>query len=1695
MTEMPLGYGRDGYKMEAVVHDLYDKRNWVNGTFDEGPDDGSESAGDDDSSYALNWTFGSVSTENSNPFSGNYLNGVGDTISESALELRMDDTASDANEFDQYDRCWWETSFQIPRDDVLEAEVSLMIYPYTQYYPSTGGTDPNFGTHWSIQVYVNDVSIDDKNLLWLQNAGSPWVPLTLQLTNWLDNPTVFPAEEKDMSLKIQLIRNGPTFLYSEYGTYHIVYIDNVSLTVKAEAKPEQLGLNINQTNYVNDIDWSTGSTEITGNWNGSQSQLVYANYSTDEIWTLDDYEVDFETDLNLYATKHSPETNYETNTESIGTSFSVINNSLVSWESYAYINVPTGYEETEMKIEFPTDVNITWISSAQQPSINVLSQCVNSTPGILKVNVTSISPTPDGFWKLKAISSNYMENLDIYSNSTGIWTLDNEFISGEYINITAEVFDSPLITSYIQQTKAYLYIRFPNGSIWNTEIQAKSPNANGDVYFDLIKIPDLPPKYEVGEYEAIIMWNNSYSNLGLNETGIILKKFIVKHSSTLTPVQAYYEDVFENSLIDLKVELKDTVNNYPIENAEVYFKNFTNGIQYFTDIGAGFYLFDDFNVSGANTGNNTLIINATSPSYTDSTTNFTINVIRFTTLTAEEYPYLQVQWNINFTIHLNFNETLSGAGIITTPTNNWLGETNTIMVMDGVYEIECNTSVYEVNKLHSLLINVDEIGYESQSILIKIDLLEREAYINDIFLYSVNHTEDKSIQINSGDLLNITVAYRDVESNNFIRNATVKLIGETLTKTLNESIAFNHYNITLNSTTDLDVGVTFLSIVAQKQNYTFVSELLTIYVGEIGTNYSIYLNGTDKTRIPTLLTTVDKDVVIDFTFRESAGLKKIINDALVSINGSGISELLIQQGLDTNYTVTINKNTLNRGINFLTIYVTKVGHLPQSLLLTIQIAQIQTNMTLYIDGEDLTEAPSIKREIEDVINITVIYYELLGAQEFILGASINLTGPGFKFNISKHDTFDQYNLTLDTNDLNYGVNFLTIYGLKPNYQPQSLILTVDITPKETLLNVSLDEVDRTADVDKSIILKWNELLNVSITYRLDPSKTHFGGATVTIEGGGFSDILVENGVQYNLTVNTTRLGVGVHYLTILAYRNNYESQSVVIRVEVNKQDSASQLFIDGVEKSDNPIISVYTNTTVNITMIFKDLNKEYDISGATINFTGGGLPLGLGLVEVPVYGHYFYSLNTSDLVGTTNFLTVFAQADNYTSQEIYFSIVIIQTRTDYKLFLSNTSSLNAEDKTSKPSIKVVVNDYFNITIKYFNNNTKIDIANAELKLSGQGFDEILTYNATYMHYTIIIDSDDARLSGVNFLKIVAQKDGYQPQDIDIQVEIINRQTEMKIYLNGEDKTLNNNLKIAYGKLLTFTVNYTDVETNHTIIGATVSILGEGLLTNLTYGSMYSITINTAVIDIGMRFLSIFAHKTNYHSLSVRFNIEVVRIQTDIELLDYDNNEINIKPGEDITIRVQLNDLDFGGVITGARVEYTWEHGDGEMDEVEDGIYEVTLEAVPEGTFTFVITVYAEDKYEFKRKDIDINSIRPPEDLTLLIILATTIPILTAFGSLLAYRQFRIIKTPTFVKKARAIKGVIKKSHVMPVTYVYPYRNEAFVKKYKKTWDKLGISLEEVTGLEYKEKKIAKVKAKKSKMNSFRFKKQKPLKKK
>ncbi|MBA7647454.1 hypothetical protein ES703_55226 [subsurface metagenome] len=420
-----------------------------------------------------------------------------------------------------------------------------------------------------------------------------------------------------------------------------------------------------------------------------------------------------------------------------GVNFEVNNDSLVNWDCFGYVSVPIGYKENEIKLQFPTDVNITLVSEPQNPNINKLSLCDNSTQGLLIINMSKFSDPPDGFWKFEAVSPNYCEQLNIFNNETGVWLQDDEFLSGDYINITGKITDNSIISGYIQQTRAYLNIRFPNSTIWTSKTQEKSPLADGTIFFDPFLIPSSPPAYEVGEYDAIITWNNSHSGYGLNETGVIYKKFTVIHNSILSPDQDqyYHDNVFPNTIINLKVSFNDYISGEAIENAYIYV-NYDEQIQKFNEISPGFYLLE-FNVSDAEAGNNTLTIYATSS--------------------------LFVNTKINITFHI----------------------------------IKTTSSV--------------------------------------LYLNQIKKTYEKSIELPLNDILNITFKYFDSETGEHIDSALVQLIGTDLTLDFIENFTFKQYTLLID-TQDLDYGIKFFSIYAQKTDYQPSSDLLKITVRQIKTN-------------------------------------------------------------------------------------------------------------------------------------------------------------------------------------------------------------------------------------------------------------------------------------------------------------------------------------------------------------------------------------------------------------------------------------------------------------------------------------------------------------------------------------------------------------------------------------------------------------------------------------------------------------------------------------------------------------------------------------------------------------------------------------------------------------------------------------------------------------------------------------------
>ena len=982
MADIPLGSGWNGYKLSAEINELTDNRNWNNGTFNYGADNGSAAAGENDtlwiSNSFQNWVFGNNDTGYGvNPMSGNYLSNIG---GQNCLELRMDgdeDYLPTWTLYDPDDKGWWGSSIQIPRGKIIDSSLNFDLYPnHLAQFNS-----------WAFSIYLNSkrvYSIGTYTLL--QYGVDNWHSFSIPQNIWTNSSNIFPNEPLNNSiLDIKTVLEcvgGGNFSGFANDDYQRIYVDNVELNVEAEVLPSYVGLIMNQT-AVGDIDWGKGVVEIEGNW---ESTTVSANFSSLDVGELGTYSMNLKTNLNLYGVKHTPDTNYETDVGSLGTIFSVENESSVKWEAYGFIAIPTGYSESEMILNYPTDVIITNVFEPENPSTNILSLCDDSIPGRLLIPVDSISPNPDGYWKFEATSPNYCEELNIFNNITGSWVPNSSFLSGNYINITAKITDSLEVSSYLQNTDAFLQIRFPNGTLWTDRNQVASVDSNGIVTFNPFQIPATPPDYEVGEYEAIIMWNNSYSSFSLNETGVLFKKFQVTHYSNLIPDIEYYEDITDGSILNIRVSYNDLENFDAIKNANVYTYNFTHPsiMHYFSEISPGYY-FLEFNVTGApNAGNNTLTVYANSPSFVSSEVNITIDVIKDTFLTVDNDYLTGIPIEQNFTIQFNYTEQYNGMGIIATNlSTNWAGESFFTMITQGEYSLTCNASGpgYQPDKLYSMIITVEANRYQPQSIPIRVFITEKASFL-ELYINGTKKNEDDLVSIEFWQKMNITVMYNDALSNH-LGGASIKLTGGGLVEPLIEDPIHKQYSFLLNAS-ELGLGVDYLSILANISNYNPQSIRFITEITERKTLLEVYLNGDNKTNDPSIDIAINKLLNITIKYTDLNG--NHIENATVEMFGA-ISDSLNEDKTLEHYSYIFNTSILDIGIRIIAISAEKENHVFQSDDLRIEIRRILTNITTVDEISRISVQPG------DDVRLRIVLHDLdFGG--VIKGAVVSYSGLG-----------------------------------------------------------------------------------------------------------------------------------------------------------------------------------------------------------------------------------------------------------------------------------------------------------------------------------------------------------------------------------------------------------------------------------------------------------------------------------------------------------------------------------------------------------------------------------------------------------------------------------------------------------------------------------------------------------------------------
>jgi len=397
---------------------------------------------------------------------------------------------------------------------------------------------------------------------------------------------------------------------------------------------------------------------------------------------------------------------------------------------------------------------------------------------------------------------------------------------------------------------------------------------------------------------------------------------------------------------------------------------------------------------------------------------------------------------------------------------------------------------------------------------------------------------------------------------------------------------------------------------------------------------------------------------------------------------------------------------------------------------------------------------------------------------------------------------------------------------------------------------------------------------------------------------------------------------------------------------------------------------------------------------------------------------------------------------------ITYTIIFPPQESDFQLFLNN------ENRTLDTNLELFIGEQLNITIKYLN-KTGAHIPNATVLLSGN-FTGTLTENETLEQYSIIIDTEISDL-GANFLTIIAYAEDYEVQKI-YPIININKfiSQDLHVFLNNENMTLEPEIELKLDEELNITVKYCDSMGTY-IPNASVRLLSEGITKDLNESLIfkhYTTIINTSDrLRIGLNYLTIEAQQSIYQTkysiirLYVRkFNIEISTISG--------SNRIEIEAGNDVNLRINLNNTDIEELLKGATVTYVWEKGDGILtDPDNDGIYEGTIENVPEGAFTIKISAFAGDDYEIQDYELTIVAVGESQGAAIVFQTLFILSVIIAIGLasyLYAYQTY--LKYPRQVRKVRKYRKSLKRKSAPSVHIIG--REAAFKSLYSKNLSKL-----------------------------------------
>jgi hypothetical protein len=901
---------------------------------------------------------------------------------------------------------------------------------------------------------------------------------------------------------------------------------------------------------------------------------------------------------------------------------------------------------------------------------------------------------------------------------------------------------------------------------------------------------------------------------------------------------------------------------------------------------------------------NTLGIGIFTFTITASTTNHTLQTIQFTLTVKQRDAAISLFFN-------GTNATLSRA--IEVQLESLMNIS--ISYKDQGYDIPISIATVQITRVGSTPITMDYsntlyghiidtkslgIGIFSfsitatsqnntpQSIFFTITVIKITAGL-DLFLNSLNATLTRSIEIQLGGTVNVSIGYFNLIAATIVQSATVEL-ARTGQSVIPMTYQNGLYQINID-TFHLGTGVYSFTVVASSQNYTEQSIFFTITVTKRIAGLHLFLNDTNATISRAIGLQLGSFVNVSVNYfdlntelRISSGITNILRDGQSPVSMNYING---------QYYVEINTLLLGVGVYSYTISASSQNYTSESLSFTITVNQRSTVSELILNHVNVTIARSIEVELSNQVNVTLIYRDLLTSSK-IASATVNIAKEGASSQVMNEVTYGYY-FNIDSNLLGIGIHSFTIIATSTNYTQQLVQFVITVSPKQSGFHLYLNTQNRT---DLRIIeVGLQTPINVSLRYFELSTFSPITLGSVNISGPNvFSIGMTYSAGLYQYTLNTDNFTVGSYTFSIYAISANHTSQTLSFVVTINPRFSAMDLFINGENQTIIRNYECEIQNILNISVRYYDLEGQFSIIAASVNFSGPGYN---NMSAIYQNNFYQFQLNTSVFGFGLFSFTISAKGMNYTQQLLIFTLRIHPRQSGVNLFLNNNNA------TLTKAITLELFEEFNISINYFDQQTLDLIIPASISIIwNDGNDSLVLNNGLYRK------SFDTNVfgTGIHSITITMQSGYHSAQSISFTLTIIPKSTAIELYLQNINATILRSTEIEFGRQLNITLAYYIANSGVSLTPANVSIQGlsQGTVLVMSYsGTQYQILINTNVYSIGIYYLTITASAMGYEAQSTIVTLKITPISTKLELFLNDINS-TISPSIEIPLRSMIN---------------------------------------------------------------------------------------------------------------------------------------------------------------------------------------------